>query len=133
MPVQHPMATVGRYLFALTFLLGFLLHVTGAQLAAPQVPPMFGAPVAWVYITGVAQLAFAASILMRRWDRLASVGLFVMMLVFITTIHIPRAMSGDFLGVISTMRDLGYAGAALVYGGAMAVDTRPWMPRERVA
>jgi uncharacterized membrane protein len=126
MPTEHRLATLGRWLFAITFILGFLLHVTGAEMAAPQVPKMFGAPVIWVYITGIAQLAFAISILSRRYDRLAAVGLCLMMVVFIATIHVPKAVGGDFLGVIATMRDLGYAGAALLYAGAIARDARPW-------
>jgi uncharacterized membrane protein YphA (DoxX/SURF4 family) len=111
-------------MFALTFILGGFLHVTGPQYAAPQVPALFGAPTFWVYFTGVAQFAFSGSILLGRWDRLASFCLFAMMVVFIATIHIPKAAAGDFMGVTSIMRDFGYAGAALVYAGAMAKDTR---------
>jgi putative oxidoreductase len=125
------LANVGRWIFAITFFLGFLLHVTGAQFAAPQVPRLFGAPTFWVYVTGVAQLAFAVSILSRRFDRLAALGLFAMMLVFILTIHVPKAVAGDFMGVIGTMRDLGYAGAALLYAGAIAVDGRGTPSRGR--
>jgi uncharacterized membrane protein YphA (DoxX/SURF4 family) len=120
----NSLTQVGRYMFALTFVMGGLLHVTGPQYAASQVPKMFGAPVFWVYVTGIAQLALAVSIVARRLDRLAAIGLFVMMLVFIASIHIPRAIAGDFLGVISVMRDFGYAGAALLYAGAVASDTR---------
>jgi uncharacterized membrane protein YphA (DoxX/SURF4 family) len=111
-------------MFGLTFVTGGLLHVTGAEFAAPQVPPLFGAPLFWVYVTGVAQLAFAVSALTGRRDRLASLGLFAMMVVFIATIHVPRAAGGDVLGVIAIMRDFGYAGAALVYAGAVARDPR---------
>ena len=111
-------------MFGLTFVLGGLLHLTGPQYAAPQVPDMFGAPYFWVYLTGVAQLAFAASAFSGRYDRLAGWCLFAMMCVFIVTMHIPRAVGGDFMGVISTMRDFGYAGAALMYAGALAQDPR---------
>jgi uncharacterized membrane protein YphA (DoxX/SURF4 family) len=126
---EDRLARVGRVMFALTFVMGGLLHVTGAELAAPQVPSFFGAPLFWVYLTGFAQLAFAASALLGRWDRLASLGLFAMMIVFIATMHVPRAAAGDFLGVIATMRDFGYAGAALLYAGAVARDGRRSPPR----
>jgi putative oxidoreductase len=121
---RNVFATVGRVMFALTFVMGGLLHVTGPQYAAGQVPRIFGAPIFWVYVTGIAQLAFALSILLRRYDRLASLLLFLMMCIFIATIHVPRAAAGDFMGVISIMRDFGYAAAALIYAGAMAVDVR---------
>jgi uncharacterized membrane protein YphA (DoxX/SURF4 family) len=121
---QHTLTSIGRWMFAATFIMGGLLHVTGPQFASQQVPAMFGAPYFWVYFTGVAQFAFALSLLIRRYDALASLCLCAMMLVFIATIHIPKAMAGDFLGVISSMRDFGYAAAALVFAGAVAKDTR---------
>lgn len=116
--------TWGKRIVALTFIMGGLLHVTGPEFTATQVPTFFGAPYFWVYLTGVAQLAFAASILVGKLDKLASVLLFVMMLIFIATIHVPKAIGGDFMGVISIMRDSGYAGSALLYAGAMAKDNR---------
>jgi uncharacterized membrane protein YphA (DoxX/SURF4 family) len=120
----HRLAIVGRWMFALTFVMGGLLHVTGAEHTAPQVPAMFGAPFFWVYFIGLAQFAFAASAILGKFDRLASLLLCVMMVVFILTIHLPRAAAGDFMGVIGAMRDFGYAGAALIFAGAMARDVR---------
>lgn len=117
-------AKLGKWMFALTFIMGGLLHVTGPAATATQVPAFFGTPYFWVYLTGIGQLAFAASILSGQYDKLASVLLFVMMVVFIATIHIPKAIAGDFMGIISTVRDFGYAGAALLYAGAMAKDNR---------
>jgi uncharacterized membrane protein YphA (DoxX/SURF4 family) len=129
-PDTHLLTRLGRVMFALTFVMGGFLHVTGAHYAAPQVPEFFGSPIFWVYLTGLAQFAFAASALAGRFDRLASVALFFMMVVFIATIHVPRALLGDFGGVIGVMRDLGYAGAALLYAGAVARDPR-WLPNAR--
>ncbi|MEL6821044.1 MAG: DoxX family membrane protein [Calditrichota bacterium] len=113
---------IGRWIFAITFIMGGLLHVTGPQFAAAQVPDFFGYPIFWVYVTGIAQFAFAASAILRKHDQLAGIMLFFMMLVFIFTIHIPTAAAGDFMGVISIMRDTGYAGAALFYAGSVAQD-----------
>jgi len=87
--------TLGRWMFALTFVMGGLLHITGPEFTATQVPKMFGAPYFWVYFTGFAQIG---------------------------TIHIPRAISGDFMGVIGAMRDFGYAGAAILYAAAISRD-----------
>jgi putative oxidoreductase len=117
-------ATTGKWLFALTFIMGGLLHITGPAITAQQVPSFFPAPLFWVFLTGFGQLAFAVSILLGKFDKLASVLLFVMMVVFIATMHVPKAIAGDFMGIISIMRDTGYAGAALLYAGAMARDNR---------
>lgn len=113
---------IGRWMFALTFIMGGLLHITGPEFTAEMVPSFFGAPMFWVYFTGFAQIAFAISILVKKADQLAAFLLCLMMLVFIATIHIPKAASGDFMGVISFMRDFGYAGAAILYAGAIAKD-----------
>jgi putative oxidoreductase len=116
--------TVGKWLFALTFCMGGLLHLTGPALTAQQVPSFYPAPLFWVYLTGLGQFAFAISILLGRLDKLASVLLCLMMLVFVATLHVPKALAGDFMGVIGAMRDTGYAGAALLYAGAVAKDNR---------
>ncbi len=121
---MNKLTNAGRWMFALTFIMGGLLHLTGPQFTAPQVPSFFGAPYFWVILTGVAQLAFALSILLRKYDKLAAVCLFLMMLVFIITLHIPKTAAGDFMGIISVMRDFGYAGAALIYAGSVAADKR---------
>ncbi len=113
---------IGRWMFAITFILGGLLHITGPEFTVSMVPSLFGAPYFWVYFTGLAQICFAISILVKKWDQLAAICLFLMMLVFIVTIHIPKAVSGDFMGVISIMRDFGYAGAALLYAGGIVSD-----------
>jgi len=110
----------GRILFALAFIMGGLLHLTGPAFTATMVPGFFGAPYFWVYFTGVAQLAFATSALLKKHDQLAALLLALMMLVFIATIHLPTAAGGEFMGVIGFMRDLGYTGAALLYAGAVA-------------
>ncbi len=131
---HHQFAVAGKWMLAMTFIMGGFLHVSGPQYAAPQVPAFFGAPVFWVYFTGIAQFLFSISILTARLDRLASLCLFAMMLVFIGSIHIPKAVAGDFMGVISIMRDFGYGGAALVYAGAMSRDARlnPFRSRQAV-
>lgn len=121
---MNTLTNIGRWMFAITFIMGGLLHLSGPQYAAPQVPSFFGFPLFWVILTGVAQLALAISIISKKYDKLAAIGLFVMMVIFIATIHLPKAASGDFMGVISTMRDFGYAGAALLYAGAVAKDNR---------
>lgn len=121
---MNNLTTTGRWMFALTFIMGGLLHLTGADFTATQVPTFLGVPYFWVYFTGLAQLAFAISALTKRYDKLATLLLFVMMVVFIAAIHIPKAVAGDFMGIISTMRDFGYAGATLLYAGAVAQDKR---------
>jgi putative oxidoreductase len=117
-------ATTGKWFFALTFIMGGLLHITGPAITAQQVPSFFPAPLFWVFLTGFGQLAFAISILLGKYDKIASLLLCLMMLVFIGTMHVPKALTGDFMGVISIMRDMGYAGAALLYAGAIARDNR---------
>lgn len=129
--IHKQIENIGRWMFALTFIMGGMLHLTGPQFTATQVPEIFGAPYFWVYFTGLAQIAFATSILIKKWDQFAAFCLFLMMLVFIGSMHIPRALSGDFMGVISIMRDFGYAGAALLYAGGIASDV--WLTPQRKA
>lgn len=87
---MNNLTRAARWMFALTFIMGGLLHLTGTDFTATQVPTFLGVPYFWVYFTGVAQLAFAISILIKRYDKLAALLLCVMMLVLSPPFTFPK-------------------------------------------
>ena len=114
----------GKWLFTLPFAVFGFLHFGPLAFSLPYVPGWLPAPAFWVYFTGACLIAFSISAAVGRLDGLASLLLAVLMLTFVLTIHVPKALAGDFLGIIATARDTGMAGAALLYATTMAKDLR---------
>jgi len=97
--MKSTLSTAGRILFALP-LLGFGFgHLTNANAMSGMVPLPGG--VFWVYLTGVALVAAAVSI--------------------IIAIHVPNMTSSDptvqMMGMTNTFKDLGLAGASFYMSG----------------
>jgi len=115
---------VGKWLFILPFAAFGFLHFGPLEFSLPYVPHWLPAPAFWVYFIGVCLFAFTISAAVKKLDGLAALLLAALLLVFVLTIHIPKAMAGDFLGVIATFRDVCMAGAALLYFATLAKDYR---------
>jgi uncharacterized membrane protein YphA (DoxX/SURF4 family) len=81
----------------------------------------FGQPML-VYISGIALIAAALSIMVGKFDRLATVLLAFMLLLFVGLIHFKKAINGDQMAMISMLKDLMLAGAALLYAKNEAKD-----------
>lgn len=111
---------LGKFLYAIPFVVFGLFHFMGANDMAGMVPIPGGA--IWVYITGVAMLAAGVSMLLGKYDKLAALLLGVLMLVYVLSIHLPAVMGGDQMAMISVLKDLGLAGGAWMYGLHVAKD-----------
>lgn len=101
----------GRYLFALPFAIFGLFHFLSAGDMAGMVP-LPGA-VFWVYLTGVALIAAALSLIIEKKVRLAGFLLGIMLLIFVLSIHLPAVMGeGGDAAMPNLLKDLSLAGAA---------------------
>lgn len=107
---------IGKYLFALPIAVFGINHFLYADLMA-GLPPFGG--LIMVYLVGACLIAFAVSVFIGKYDKLAAVCLAVLMIVFVLLIHRGAAMSGD-MG--NFLKDLAIAGGALMYAGGYAKD-----------
>lgn len=117
------MVKAGRFLFAIPFAIFGLLHFMAGDEMAPMVPLPGGA--IWVYLTGVAHLAAAVSIIINKKARLAATLLAILLLIFVFSIHLPSVMEGGEAGQASMMnmlKDIALAGGALIYAGTQPVE-----------
>ncbi len=107
---------LGRYIFAIPFLIFGIMHFMNADAMAGMTP--FGG-VAMVYITGLALVAAAISIFIGKLDKLACVLLALMLILFVILIHAPGL--GDEATMQSSMsgllKDFALAGGALLCAG----------------
>ena len=117
---MNALLKIGKYLFALP-LLGFVSgHFTSADAMAGMVPIPGGA--IWVYLTGLAMLAFIVSVFVGKFDKLAGTLLGIMILIFALGLHLPNLMGGDQNSMGMLIKDLMIAGGAFMYAGAYARD-----------
>jgi len=110
---------VARILYIIPFVgLGFG-HFTYTDGFAEMVP-LPGAEI-WVYLTGVAILAAAVSIIIKKKAALATLLLGVLLIIFVISIWIPMMGSEDEMqaqtGMTMMLKDLGLAGAAWFMSG----------------
>lgn len=118
---MNAVLNLGKYIYAAVMAVFGLGHLGNADAMAGMVPIPGG--VIWVYITGLALIAAAVSIFIGKMDKLAAVLLALMLLIFALSMHLPSMMGGENpMAMPSFMKDLGLAGAALMYASSMAKD-----------
>lgn len=105
---------LGRYLFAIPMAVFGIFHFMNANAMADWVPLPGG--VFWVYLTGLALLLAAVSIIIRKHDRLACFLLGVMLLIFALSMHLPGFLEGDQGATTNFLKDIALAGGAFGYG-----------------
>jgi putative oxidoreductase len=115
---------IGRILFAIPFA-GFALgHFMKGDMMAGMVPTWLPGGVFWVYLTGVAMLAGAISMVSGQMGLYGSLGIAALMLVYVATIYVPMWMSenpgASQMGQMGAFKDTGLAGGALGYAAYFA-------------
>jgi uncharacterized membrane protein len=107
---------LGKILFCVPFLAFGIMHLMNANQMAGMVPSYFPGGGVWIYITGLAEIAAAISILSGKQTKLATMLLAVLLIIFVLTIHLPGVSNPDTqqMAMASLLKDLGLAGAALM-------------------
>ena len=116
--------TVARVLFAVPFAVSGLFHFTNARAMAGVVPVPGG--VFWVYFTGLALLAGSLGLVTKRLGQWAALGLALLMLTFVATIHVPHLADPEMaqMAMSGLLKDLGLSGGALTWAGILASEPR---------
>ncbi len=115
------LSTIGKYLFLVPFLVFGVQHLIKPDAMVSTVPVPGG--ILWVYVTGIAMLAFVASVLIGKYDKLAAVLLAVMITFFILLMDIPVYLKDQTI-IAAFMKNIGFVGGALMYAGALSRDNR---------
>ena len=112
--------TGARVVFALPFAVFGLFHFTNANAMAGMVPLPGG--VFWVYLTGVALIAGAVGLILKKWGAWAGLGLAALMLSFILGVHLPGLSNPQMaqFAMIGLLKDTALLGASLAFAGILA-------------
>ena len=114
--LMDKISSIGKFMFAIPMVIFGLFHFINAKAMVGMVPIPGG--VFWIYLTGLALILSAVSIIIRKYDDLASFLLAVLLLTFVATIHLPGVLSGGEMAqmfMTNLLKDLALAGGALIY------------------
>lgn len=122
--------TIGKFLFAIPFAVFGIMHFSSGKDMVPMVPIPGG--IIWIYVSGIALIAAAVSIIIGKKDKLAAFLLGVMMLLTALTVHLPMVAdanaAGDAAAMAASMphvlKDLMLAGAAWMYAGSVGAKDK---------
>lgn len=115
---------LGKWFFILPFAVFGVLHIMNANAMADMVPAYFSGGSLWVYLTGIAQIAFAVSAIFGKYDKLAAALCALMLLIFILTLHLPGLSNMEMskLAMTNMLKDLGLIGGAMMYATNFSKD-----------
>ena len=105
---------IARIMFAIPMLMFGVFHFMNAEFMAENLAPFGGVII--VYLTGLALIAAAVSIVIKKKAALACLLLGVFLLLTVATVHIP-AMATDEMAMSHVLKDLGLAGGAWFMAG----------------
>lgn len=122
---MNALLSLGRWLFPIPFAAFGLMHFMNAEAMSGMVPAYLPAGVFFIYLTGAALLGAAVSMVIRKYDKLATTLLGILVLLTALMIHLPGAMAGgeaaaSYIG--NFLKDIGLAGAAFLYAKHEAKD-----------
>ena len=118
---MYKQALVGRVIYALPFMVFGAFHLSKAAMMAGMVPAWVPGGILWIYITGAAMIAAAISIIINVLAYWACLGLALLMLTFVVTVHIPNLSNPQMamMAMPGLLKDTSLAGAALFIGSML--------------
>jgi uncharacterized membrane protein len=102
-------------------------HLAQPRTIMQVVPPWMPGRLFWTYFVGVALVAAAVSIVLRKCVRWSGTLLGVMFLLFVLMVHTPRVAANpkDRISWAVALRDLAFAGGGwALAGGRLAITSR---------
>ena len=110
---------LGKYIFAIPMLVFGLFHFMNADAMAGMAP--FGGAII-VYLTGACLIAFALSVFIGKYDKLAAILLAIFLLLTMLMIFLKEVSANDQTATTMFLKDLGLVGGALMYAHGFAKD-----------
>jgi len=117
----------GRLLYAVPLAAFAGEHFTIARLMAPGIPSWIPAHLFWIYFVGVALVAAALSIVLKKYAQLSSTLLGTMIFLFVVLLHVPRVAANphDRISWAVALRDLSFSAAAFAFASTQGKALRP--------
>jgi len=117
--------SLGRWLFAIPFAIFGLLHFMNAEAMTGNVPDYMPAKTIWVYLSGAGLIAASVSMVVGKYDKLATTLLAIFLISLVVLVHLPKSIIGGMGGEAALpmlLKDLSLAGAAMMFAMSYATD-----------
>jgi putative oxidoreductase len=112
---NQPLEVAGRILYGAPFAVFGAMHLAMGSAMAPAVPAfMPGGGLPWVYLTGLAMLAAAVSIVTNLLTRMSGILLAILLGIYVFALHLPPFLAGESSELQSILKDTALAGGALL-------------------
>lgn len=123
---QRWMVEAGRWMFAVSLVVFGIQHLMYAKFVAALIPAWIPGHLFWTYLTGIAFLLAAASLVSRIRVRLSEALLGLMFLLWVILLHAPRVAKYPHRGNewTSEFVALAMCGASFVLSEALAMRNR---------
>lgn len=117
----------GRLFFAIPMAVFAGEHFTVAQFMIPMVPSWIPAHLFWIYFVGVALVAAALSIIVKKYAQLSATLLGIMIFLFVILLHIPRVAANprDRFAWAVALRDLAFSAGAFAFASTQRKPSQP--------
>lgn len=117
---QTLMITIARTLFALCLCIIGVLHFVNVEQLAPLVPKFADLGILWIYVLGSGLFATGIGILTKQMSMISSSTLAAILIIFILTIHFPKALDGNSISIVHLLKDMALAAIALTFSSISA-------------
>ncbi|MFN8241377.1 MAG: hypothetical protein U0X39_11605 [Bacteroidales bacterium] len=117
---MNKITTAGRILFALPFAVFGINHFVMMDYYMGMLTSFIPLGAYTIIITGILLIAASISIITRKYVKLATMALAILLFLFIVTIHIPHLLSDSSdktLVMIAMLKDISLMGGSILISG----------------
>ena len=116
--------TIGRILFALPFALFGINHFLMTDYYVGMLTSFIPFGAYTIILTGIMLIVTSISIMLRKYVRISTIILAILLLMFICTIHIPHLIShkDTTSTLIALLKDISLLGGSLMIAGIYSED-----------
>lgn len=120
------MTTIGRILFAIPFAIFGINHFLMTDYYVGMLTSFIPLGAYTILLTGIMLIAASVSIILKRFVKLSTILLAILLFIFILTIHIPHLMaeSDKTVTLIALLKDISLMGGSLMIAGIYSEEER---------
>ena len=113
------LTTIGRILFAIPFALFGINHFLMLDYYLGMLTSFIPLGAYTIILTGIMLIVASISIITKKFIKLSTIVLAILLFVFIVTIHIPNLLNGgeETVTLIALLKDISLMGGSLMIAG----------------
>ncbi|MBK7132128.1 MAG: DoxX family protein [Bacteroidales bacterium] len=119
--------TLGRILFAVPFAIFGINHFLMMDYYVGMLTSFIPLGAYTIILTGIMLIATSISIISKKFVKISTITLAILLFIFIITIHIPHLItdSDKTATLIALLKDISLMGGSLMIAGIYAEDEKP--------